>query len=534
VVRDLERLDLTTTDFRRLLLEVQRYVDSPSCPVCGTQHESRADLLSKITARLEGDPASQERGHLAALRQRRREAEDALAATAEAEKRANSAIDDRKRERLILNGTILDFVSATEAAGIVLTSPILSVEDDLSSRLARISDERRIVSDRRAQVGHDLETAQATATSLKASLALGTRELARLRKTIDRLGVDIAALDNDAAAQRVPLSTDAEALDARAAVCQKEMAGLDAERVKLEAARADSRIASAGAEKSLDSVTRDLRDCRTRLATLQTEQTQGDALAKAASVPEGATATLVGARVSAEIARRTELASAREATSALEIAIDSATTAASHDRLRRDIQVKEDELSFVISAREENRPWLLYFERAAQLVSAQQGRAIAAFTTEYGPRASTIQRRLRPVYGFDDVEVRSEDSSIVVRVHRGKDELHPTEYFSQSQVQTLLLSLFLTACVSQTWSSLSPIFLDDPVTHFDDLNTYAFLDLIVGLLDVEGHGRQFVLSTCDEKFLQLARQKFRHLGQAAKFYQFSAIGADGPDVAELV
>ena len=113
------------------------------------------------------------------------------------------------------------------------------------------------------------------------------------------------------------------------------------------------------------------------------------------------------------------------------------------------------------------------------------------------------------------------------------DELHPTEYFSQSQIQTLLLSLFLTACVSQTWSSLSPIFLDDPLTHFDDLNTYAFLDLVVGLLDVEGQGRQFVLSTCDEKFLQLARQKFRHLGDAAKFYQFSAIGADGPVVAHL-
>jgi exonuclease SbcC len=28
--------------------------------------------------------------------------------------------------------------------------------------------------------------------------------------------------------------------------------------------------------------------------------------------------------------------------------------------------------------------------------------------------------------------------------------------------------------------------------------------------------KQFVISTCDEKLLQLARQKFRHLGDAAK------------------
>jgi len=75
--------------------------------------------------------------------------------------------------------------------------------------------------------------------------------------------------------------------------------------------------------------------------------------------------------------------------------------------------------------------------------------------------------------------------------------------------------------------------MDDPVTHFDDLNTYALLDLLSGLLRSPDGARQFVISTCDEKLLQLARQKFRHLGSAAKFYRFSAIGSDGPMVAEI-
>jgi exonuclease SbcC len=111
--------------------------------------------------------------------------------------------------------------------------------------------------------------------------------------------------------------------------------------------------------------------------------------------------------------------------------------------------------------------------------------------------------------------------------------LRPTDYFSQSQQQTLLLALFLTACISQTWSAFSPVFLDDPVTHFDDLNTYAFLDLIVGLLESDSGRRQFVISTCDEKLLQLARQKFRHLGERAIFYRFYAIGPDGPSVEKV-
>jgi exonuclease SbcC len=75
--------------------------------------------------------------------------------------------------------------------------------------------------------------------------------------------------------------------------------------------------------------------------------------------------------------------------------------------------------------------------------------------------------------------------------------------------------------------------MDDPVTHFDDLNTYAFLDLIVGFVESEPGNRQFIISTCDERFLQLARQKFRHLGERSTFYKFSAIGADGPVVEEI-
>ena len=81
---------------------------------------------------------------------------------------------------------------------------------------------------------------------------------------------------------------------------------------------------------------------------------------------------------------------------------------------------------------------------------------------------------------------------------------------------------------------MSPVFLDDPVTHFDDLNTYAFLDLIVGLFYSETGRRQFVISTCDEKFLQVARQKFRHLSHRARFYTFAAIGEEGPVVHEGV
>ena len=201
--------------------------------------------------------------------------------------------------------------------------------------------------------------------------------------------------------------------------------------------------------------------------------------------------------------------------------------------LRQTVRNREKAAEQATTKRDLHLPWLKYFEEVSRLVTSQQHEVIANFTREYGPRTSVIQRRLRSVYGFDDIEMRSRESTISVRVKRHGEELRPTDYFSQSQQQTLLLGLFLTACSSQTWSAFSPVFLDDPVTHFDDLNTYAFLDLLVGLLEPGDERRQFVSSTCDEKLLLLARQKFRHLGERAKFFRFTSIGADGPTVEEI-
>jgi exonuclease SbcC len=50
------------------------------------------------------------------------------------------------------------------------------------------------------------------------------------------------------------------------------------------------------------------------------------------------------------------------------------------------------------------------------------------------------------------------------------------------------------------------------------------------LLDAGSGPRQFILSTCDERLFQLARQKFRHLGDRAAFYTFVSSGKDGPEI----
>lgn len=211
-----------------------------------------------------------------------------------------------------------------------------------------------------------------------------------------------------------------------------------------------------------------------------------------------------------------------------EIGLDAATTAAALARLEATIAAKERLIAEKKASRDARKPWREYFAAIEKILSDEQAAAIANFTRQYGPRTSVIQRRLRSVYGFDDVEIINRRSEISVTVKRHGVELRPVDYFSESQKQTLQLGLFLTACSGQNWSSLAPVFLDDPVTHFDDLNIYALLDLIMGLLKSDFGTRQFIISTCDEKFFQLARQKFNYLRDSVRFYRFRAIGEDGP------
>jgi exonuclease SbcC len=96
-----------------------------------------------------------------------------------------------------------------------------------------------------------------------------------------------------------------------------------------------------------------------------------------------------------------------------------------------------------------------------------------------------------------------------------------------------MLSLFLAAGITQTWSSFAPILMDDPITHFDDLNAYAFVELIRGFVDDAKGCRQFVISTCDESLWSLFRQRFSSLNGKAIMYKFVAIGDDGPVVERI-
>ena len=150
----------------------------------------------------------------------------------------------------------------------------------------------------------------------------------------------------------------------------------------------------------------------------------------------------------------------------------------------------------------------------------------------FGPLSTLIQKRLRAVYGFGDISLIAKRNEIHVVVGWQNEHVKPADYFSDSQKQILMLSLFLAGRLTQTWSGFAPIMMDDPVTHFDDLNAFGFVEFIRGLVSASPGKRQFFISTCEDRLFELMRKKFKGVPGGAKFYRFEGIGQDGPIVKE--
>lgn len=166
------------------------------------------------------------------------------------------------------------------------------------------------------------------------------------------------------------------------------------------------------------------------------------------------------------------------------------------------------------------------------LLKRQRQSAIERHIGAYGPLITMIQQRLRSVYGFGGVQLEARGGEAKVRVEwRSKSvQVPPTDFFSDSQKQILMLSIFMAGGLRQNWSGFAPVLLDDPVTHFDDLNAYAFVELLRGIVATSPNEWQFVVSTCEQRLFDLMRSKFARLSSGAIFYQFVGMTEKGPIV----
>ena len=522
----IEAQEVRRSELSELVIQLEDHISGGVCPVCGEDHGNQEKLLDRIAEHVGEEIAKEERLQLEEVRQK------VVEYTVMRDEKASSrrAMDLRQRELQResegLEASIGEFEQSLSEIGVAGARSEHIVRGELEGlcnawdrQATELEEAASRIWSRLEQLRRELHEEGERVHAIRSEVERAGSERERVSMAIEQLRADPRAqreISLDSPLELVRRRRESVERQARA-----EEESLEQERASVGAQRRDQNEATLELEGKESELAKLLQE----VAALRTSCSDMEATLLAAGIAEGESEAEVTSRIASLQRQVTSIEDLIKVIIRVELVVDSATTKAAFSRLQGKVRLLRSRRSELRDSRESYVWWVEYFEELQRLLVSEQDKAVSKFAQEYGPRTSAIQRRLRSVYGFDDVDIRSEKSRISVRVMRRGTQLRPTDYFSQSQQQTLLLGLFLTASISQTWSAMAPIFLDDPVTHFDDLNTYAFLDLIDGLLnDREAGGRQFVVSTCDEKLLQLARQKFAYRDDRARFYAFKGIG----------
>jgi DNA repair exonuclease SbcCD ATPase subunit len=193
------------------------------------------------------------------------------------------------------------------------------------------------------------------------------------------------------------------------------------------------------------------------------------------------------------------------------------------DRGIRDIKVRLSAIEGVAKALQEN-------------TVADMSGTLKALT---GPLNSVFERlNGHPLFGALRIEPDEKAKTVTFRVetsaaqNESPSDIPPRSYLSDAQLNIVALSVFLSIALYQTWSKCKIIVIDDPVQQMDDLNAASFIDLIRQLSVY--HGRQFVITTCNNQFYRLALSKLSCLNAAKsnhfRAYRLLGIRPQGPEI----
>jgi energy-coupling factor transporter ATP-binding protein EcfA2 len=153
------------------------------------------------------------------------------------------------------------------------------------------------------------------------------------------------------------------------------------------------------------------------------------------------------------------------------------------------------------------------------------------------PTTQRLYHRLNPHPIFGNVGIRVNDKTheldVEAKVSMTLERLNgvavsPSEFFSDAQMNSLAITVFLAGALRQRWSRFKTILIDDPVQQMDEMNVSAFLDLIRGL----SGQRQFIIFTCSRDFYLLALEKLECLNKT-KQGTFLGYRLEGIAPAEL-
>lgn len=109
-----------------------------------------------------------------------------------------------------------------------------------------------------------------------------------------------------------------------------------------------------------------------------------------------------------------------------------------------------------------------------------------------------------------------------IKAVSNEEELDPSLYLSAGQLNVLSLSIFLANAFEKQNDEIDTIFMDDPIQNLSDINTLSFIDLIRTM--ITKYDRQIVISTHDENFYKLMRNKMPSDAFNVRYYEIESYG----------
>ncbi len=524
---EVEQIQTNQTELQNLLSTLETLVQNSKCPLCGFDHGTIEQLRHQIETHRQVSKSATE-AH-AALRTAQLDLAKATANVNTFEqklKEREQTNASNARELQTLRANNVSFRNKVAGAGLSVSKLVAQAAEEMDRLRQYVADlNDKLAGDVKARETVNREQTAATEQHKGIQTEIDSKKgrSIQVEKNLNNLLVE-------AKRRQISLELPAGEIEQNNLVINTEKAEIAATLEQAQQDLENATVAMTSKKQELDTLTSHILELEVAITTKRHQLLSHRAELRELNLESDITSDGLAKLIDLQLDQLVILEEAKQATLNLEVALDAAETSARQLELKELIRSKEISLAQFDEANRKEEEWVRYFTIVLTALQEEQEGAVRRYTDQYGSRTSVIQKRLRAVYGFGDIFLKPVRDRIEVRVKRNNETLRPPDYFSESQQQILVLSIFLTACSTQTWSSFAPILLDDPVTHFDDLNTYSFLDLLIGLLEDSESPRQFIFSTCEEKLFQLARQKFQHLGDRTRFYSFKSIGIDGPIV----
>lgn len=517
------------SELATLLDKLTQHIADKLCPVCGTFHQSKEELIEKVKIQRASQPE-----HIKLGLDKLKNLENELDIIQKDVNKTGKSLEELKSKKVNAEEKLLTIKNSMQLLDDASKLLNLNIYDEnvfavIEMMRKEISDNRKKKQDELDKTKDHNKKKQLEFQSLKKSHSDIAKDLKPIELQAHIYQETIDKIKNEALVRKVSIEASGEVIEQDVVKLKKEIEDIKVfikdqiSLVKAEKAEIDT------IKKKINDISIEEKANNKEKENLTKHIEETRRLCKSFGVAQNIKIDDIVAHGNILNDKLLKAKSLKEELIDFEISLDSRETTAAAAKLQDEIKSIEEGLVNIEKEQNYVKRWSSTFNNAYKDLLQIKTDAFEEYINQYGPLTSNIQKRLRPVYGFGNIELTPERTGILVNVERkGKKDIIPTDYFSESQIQIVLLSLFLSAGLTQTWSSFAPVLLDDPVTHFDDLNAYAFLDLIRGNMLAKTRKNQFIISTCDERLFRLMKQKFSKAGFSTIFYSFDSIGEKGP------